>query len=141
MYVDNVCKYCLRCCDQNDMIQLSCNHIFHLDCLKEWILQCNSFNTAPTCTFCQKKIQVSSIENTYHDIKLNKNIPSLHNNLEIINGMLKQCDEIECVIIIIKDNGINVFSFALKPNEYQPSGTCNFSRIDNVTFQNWFSIN
>jgi hypothetical protein len=28
--------------------------------------------------------------------------------------------------------GINVYSFALKPEEHQPSGTCNFSRIDNV---------
>jgi len=26
--------------------------------------------------------------------------------------------------------GINVYSFALKPEEHQPSGTCNFSRID-----------
>ena len=25
---------------------------------------------------------------------------------------------------------INVYSFALKPEEHQPSGTCNFSRID-----------
>jgi hypothetical protein len=28
--------------------------------------------------------------------------------------------------------GINVYSFALKPEEQQPSGTCNFSRIDNA---------
>lgn len=28
---------------------------------------------------------------------------------------------------------INVYSFALKPEEHQPSGTCNFSRIDNAT--------
>ena len=28
--------------------------------------------------------------------------------------------------------GINVYSFAVKPEELQPSGTCNFSRIDNV---------
>lgn len=27
-------------------------------------------------------------------------------------------------------DGINVYSFALKPEEHQPSGTCNFSRID-----------
>jgi hypothetical protein len=26
-----------------------------------------------------------------------------------------------------------VYSFALKPEEHQPSGTCNFSRIDNAT--------
>ena len=29
--------------------------------------------------------------------------------------------------------GINVYSFALKPEEHQPSGTCNMSRIDNAT--------
>jgi hypothetical protein len=28
------------------------------------------------------------------------------------------------------DNEVNVYSFALKPEEHQPSGTCNFSRID-----------
>ena len=27
---------------------------------------------------------------------------------------------------------ISVYSFALKPEEHQPSGTCNFSRIDTV---------
>jgi hypothetical protein len=32
-------------------------------------------------------------------------------------------------------DGINVYSFALKPEEHQPSGTCNFSRIDNTTLQ------
>ena len=31
-------------------------------------------------------------------------------------------------------NPVNVYSFALKPEEHQPSGTCNFSRIDNATF-------
>ena len=29
--------------------------------------------------------------------------------------------------------GVNAYSFALKPEEHQPSGTCNFSRIDNAT--------
>ena len=28
--------------------------------------------------------------------------------------------------------GINVYSFSLTPEEHQPSGTCNFSRIDNA---------
>jgi len=30
-------------------------------------------------------------------------------------------------------DGVNVYSFALNPEEHQPSGTCNFSRIDNAT--------
>ncbi len=29
-------------------------------------------------------------------------------------------------------DSIAVYSFALKPEEHQPSGTCNFSRIDNA---------
>jgi hypothetical protein len=29
--------------------------------------------------------------------------------------------------------GINVYSFALSPEQHQPSGTCNLSRIDNTT--------
>ena len=45
---------------------------------------------------------------------------------------------------------INCYSFALKPEEHQPSGTCNFSRIDNAnlvttgtapTIQTIFAIN
>jgi hypothetical protein len=32
-------------------------------------------------------------------------------------------------------DGINVYSFALKPEDHQPSGSCNFSRIDNATLQ------
>jgi hypothetical protein len=31
------------------------------------------------------------------------------------------------------DKGINVYSFGLKPEEHQPSGTANFSRIDTAT--------
>jgi len=32
----------------------------------------------------------------------------------------------------INSDAIAVYSFALKPEEHQPSGTCNFSRIDNA---------
>ena len=35
----------------------------------------------------------------------------------------------------IPAKGINVYSFGLKPEEHQPSGTCNMSRIDNATLQ------
>jgi len=33
------------------------------------------------------------------------------------------------------DSGVNLYSFALRPEEHQPSGSCNFSRIDNATLQ------
>ena len=34
-----------------------------------------------------------------------------------------------------KSQGIHCYSFAIKPEEHQPSGSCNFSRLDNVTLQ------
>jgi hypothetical protein len=37
------------------------------------------------------------------------------------------------VIPTTSPNPINVYSFALRPEEHQPSGTCNFSRIDSAT--------
>ncbi len=33
------------------------------------------------------------------------------------------------------DCGINLYSFSLRPEEHQPSGSCNFSRIDNAVLQ------
>ena len=40
-------------------------------------------------------------------------------------------------IVVQEDNSqyIYVYSFALNPEDHQPSGTCNFSRIDNATLQ------
>lgn len=37
-------------------------------------------------------------------------------------------------------DGVNVYSFALNPEEHQPSGTCNFSRIDNATLNVTFGV-
>ena len=36
---------------------------------------------------------------------------------------------------IVPEKHIYTYSFSLKPEEHQPSGTCNFSRIDDATFQ------
>lgn len=41
----------------------------------------------------------------------------------------------------IPDTGINVYSFALMPENYSPSGVCNFSRIDNVNMRFTISPN
>jgi len=41
-------------------------------------------------------------------------------------------DLITDVAIDVGSNSIAVYSFALKPEEHQPSGTCNFSRIDSA---------
>ena len=38
-------------------------------------------------------------------------------------------------------SGINCYSFSLRPEEHQPSGTCNFSRIDSARLQFQFNAN
>jgi len=38
----------------------------------------------------------------------------------------------ETAAVLVGSDSIAVYSFALKPEEHQPSGTCNFSRIDNA---------
>ena len=39
----------------------------------------------------------------------------------------------EPLIETIQYGGFYVYSFALKPEEYQPSGSCNLSRVSNAT--------
>ena len=43
--------------------------------------------------------------------------------------------DIEDTNITFRDQYIYTYSFALSPEEHQPSGTCNFSRIDNAVLQ------
>jgi hypothetical protein len=38
-----------------------------------------------------------------------------------------------------KTTNIHIYSFSLNPDEYQPSGTCNFSRLDNALIHNTFN--
>jgi len=54
-------------------------------------------------------------------------ISELNLNIEIFGRIQDQ--KSRCSQLTKK---INVYSFALKPEEHQPSGTCNFSRIDNA---------
>ena len=35
----------------------------------------------------------------------------------------------------IPNDGINIYNFSLNPKELQPSGSCNFSRVDNTTLE------
>jgi len=51
---------------------------------------------------------------------------------ERVGGYFSRVQPYQCHTCIPDSPGINVYSFALKPEEHQPSGTCNFSRIDNA---------
>ena len=55
--------------------------------------------------------------------------------MPILNSFVNTADAsvVKDVVYQGNVNPINVYSFALQPEEHQPSGTCNFSRIDTAT--------
>ena len=57
-----------------------------------------------------------------------------YKSFEISNGSIRLISRIQNPISRCSNlnKKINVYSFALQPEEHQPSGTCNFSRIDNA---------
>jgi hypothetical protein len=56
-----------------------------------------------------------------------------HDRFSVRNGRyFNKCQPEKHHTNIPESPGINVYSFALKPEDHQPSGTCNFSRIDNA---------
>ena len=57
-----------------------------------------------------------------------------HDRFSKQNGRILQAVQPHNITLLHKA-GVNVYSFALNPEEHQPSGTCNFSRIDNATLK------
>jgi len=97
--------------------------------------------------------QISSRPNLVASVTANDNSSTASNNLTVvltttmniarIAGSDADADSTDELVIygIIPGSRANtnqlqrtisVYSFALKPEEHQPSGTCNFSRIDNA---------
>lgn len=74
-----------------------------------------------------------STSNNVHSITLNENISSpgfdSSSNDEIIISIIARTQNPQSRCSQLKKN-INVYSFALRPEDHQPSGTCNFSRLD-----------
>ena len=110
-------------------------------------------NIAPTVgqVFFADVASATAANASHADIVLRTNLTAT--NGDVINGIVANVDgdtdgadgtELRCRLYIV-DNSVgaqartsqmtrkvNVYSFALKPEEHQPSGTCNFSRIDNA---------
>jgi hypothetical protein len=58
-----------------------------------------------------------------------------HDRMATRGGNYFNLMQTRCHTRIPQSPGINVFSFALKPEDHQPSGSCNFSRIDSARLQ------
>lgn len=71
---------------------------------------------------------------TGSDYKINNENTNTYKNFEGSKGSIRLISRIQNPISRCSNlnKKINVYSFALQPEEHQPSGTCNFSRIDNA---------
>ena len=78
-------------------------------------------------------ITITNINDGNYTIN-NGNANTLKNFINNGNGSIRLISRIQNPISRCSNlnKKINVYSFALQPEEHQPSGTCNFSRIDNA---------
>ena len=64
-------------------------------------------------------------------------VPAEEFNAAALNALTVAGNEFDTTLTLRatndSDDHVYVYSFALRPEEHQPSGTCNFSRIDNAT--------
>ncbi|AYV79156.1 MAG: hypothetical protein Faunusvirus3_36 [Faunusvirus sp.] len=88
-----------------------CKHPCCDDCFIKWVAEktvVNKYAEVP-CPLCRQNINTAK---PIMDV-----IPYVYNMVE------------PAPYIPIEHNGVNVYSFALYPSEYQPSGTVNMSRV------------
>ena len=91
---------CLICFEnlENEICLLSCNHKFHLSCIKNWISKTNSYSNI--CCICEKRCEIINISNNnINDKNINdnissniqkKNINSSKTNLLVSNNIVKK---------------------------------------------------
>ena len=75
-------------------------------------------------------------EGTINPIETAKLLLNGHERFKERNGAyFNLVQPYQCHTRIPEGKGVNCYSFALKPEDHQPSGTCNMSRIDNAQLQ------
>ena len=62
-----------------------------------------------------------------------------YSRLTRLNGMYFNYVQPYNVIHNTPSDGIDVYSFSLRPEEQQPTGSCNFTRITKTLFQLWIN--
>ena len=118
---------CLKC---NCSISLIDHNMKTLTCNHNYCTKCYEDDKFTFCTVCSMQVKKEKkIKPTIQQIKLpiNPTMPSINPNQQFrptINPTINPSR--------IPVPGINVYSFSLRPEDHQPSGSVNWSRIDNT---------
>ena len=59
---NDTCTICLedQDGDDNKMVKLSCNHVFHQKCIEDWVKVQHNTGLVPQCAICREKIDYST---------------------------------------------------------------------------------
>lgn len=109
----------------NNSVRLTFNHPTKFVC---WAIQTASVGDKFTCFTNDAAVPVSNV--TQATIKLNGQERMRTRNSAYFNYVQAYQH-----FGVKPDLGINVYSFAVRPAEHQPSGSCNMSRIDNINLE------
>jgi hypothetical protein len=109
----------------NNSVRLTFNHPTKFVC---WAIQTPDVGDKFTCFTNNASTPVSNVSQA--KIKLNG-----QDRFQIRDSAYFNYVQAYQHFEVKPDLGVNVYSFALRPAEHQPSGSCNMSRIDNINLE------
>jgi hypothetical protein len=93
----------------------------------------NSLTRLQPFTYDSSAVYEQSLQINGQD-RLDKRYGDYFNKVQVYQHHTGVAGSVQSQLALpISQPGIYVYSFALRPEEHQPSGTCNFSRIDTAT--------
>jgi hypothetical protein len=93
----------------------------------------NSLTRLQPFTYDSSAVYEQSLQINGQD-RLDKRYGDYFNKVQVYQHHTGVAGSVQTQLALpISQPGIYVYSFALRPEEHQPSGTCNFSRIDTAT--------
>jgi hypothetical protein len=122
------CAICFDIINDDNKI-LECCHSYHKACIDAWL------NEQKNCPLCRHEVKVEIIKE-YIEIPL---APPLAPAVPPTGGRYFNYIQPWQSHSSSSSSGVNYYSFALQPEQYQPSGSVNFSRIDDTVLHMVFN--
>lgn len=117
------CSICLEKMEKDRYYNTECNHVFHKECLKNWIQINNRHLNCPKCSLLRRCFNTININDNKHDNKcyINYDCPLCRqkNNMDIEKkNILLTLDEIENRINFNKRNNMPILSIPILGIKY-----------------------
>ena len=115
------CSICLEKMEKDTYYKTECNHVFHKECLKNWIQINNKNLNCHECYLLRRCFNTINNNKNIHNCYINYGCPLCRqkNNIDIKKkDVLLTLDEIENRINFNKINNIEIFSIPILGLKY-----------------------